>query len=171
MARMFGGGNSNDTRPRYFLSLNHVITLENEVLLSEGGPLFDQLDGNVIGGGAIPEHSSRLEAGIFWQGYGMRLSGNYIGDAVLRGGDQPGSSDLFYSDLATFDIRLFADLGEITNSEDGWLKGLRVSLLADNVFDARRRVVDGNGDVPEAFQPYRIDPTGRYLGIDIRKAF
>ena len=171
MARMFGGGDSNDTRPRYFLSLNHAITLENEVLLSEGGPLFDQLDGNVIGGGAIPEHSSRLEAGIFWQGYGMRLSGNYIGDAVLRGGDQPGSSDLFYSDLATFDIRLFADLGEITNSEDGWLKGLRVSLLTDNVFDTRRRVVDGNGDLPEAFQPYRIDPTGRYLGIDIRKAF
>ena len=165
------GGNPNDTRPRYFLSLNHTVTLENEVLLSEGGPLFDQLDGFVIGGGAISEQSSRLEAGVFWQGYGMRLSGRYVGDAVLRGGDVAGASDLFYGDLATFDIRLFADLGEVTKAEDGWLKGLRVSLLANNVFDARRRVTDGNGDVPEAFQPLRIDPTGRYLGIDIRKAF
>ncbi|MBX7532195.1 hypothetical protein K3165_04570 [Qipengyuania sp. 1XM1-15A] len=171
MARMFGGGNPGDTRPRYFLSLNHSITLENEVLLSEGGPLFDQLDGFVIGGGAIPEHSSRLEGGIFWQGYGMRLSGNYIGEAVLRGGDAPGASDLFYGDLATVDIRLFADLGEVTKSEDGWLKGLRVAVRVDNVFDARRSVVDGNGDVPEAFDPFRIDPTGRYLGIDVRKAF
>ncbi|MBY6218320.1 hypothetical protein [Qipengyuania aquimaris] len=170
MARMFGG-NPNDTRPRYFLSLNHTVTLENEVLLSEGGPLFDQLDGFVIGGGAISEQSSRLEAGVFWQGYGMRLSGRYVGDAVLRGGDVAGASDLFYGDLATFDIRLFADLGEVTEAEDGWLKGLRVSLLANNVFDARRRVTDGNGDVPDAFQPLRIDPTGRYLGIDIRKAF
>lgn len=171
MGRMFGGGNPNDTRPRYFLSLNHTITLENEVLLAEGGPLFDQLDGFVIGGGAIPEHSTRLEGGLFWQGYGMRLSGNYIGEAVLRGGDVPSASDLFYGDLATFDIRLFADLGEVTKSEDGFLKGLRLAVKVDNIFDARRTVVDGNGDVPEAFDPFRIDPTGRYFGVDIRKAF
>ena len=171
MARMFGGGDSSDTRPRYFLSLNHSFTLENEVLLSQDGPLFDQLDGFVLGGGAIPEQVSRLEGGIFWQGYGLRLSGNYVGDAVLRGGDAPGSSDLFFGDLATFDIRLFADLGEVTKSEDGWLKGLRVSFMMDNVFDARRSVVDENGDVPDAFDPLRIDPTGRYIGVDVRKAF
>ncbi|MBX7541037.1 hypothetical protein [Qipengyuania sphaerica] len=165
------GGNPSDTRPRYFLGLGHNLTLESEVLLSENGPLFDQLDGFVLGSGAIPRNSSRLEGGIFWQGYGMRLSGRYVGDAVVRGGDFPGSSDLFFSDLATFDIRLFANLGEIFEKEDGWMDGLRVSLLMDNVFDARRRVTDANGDVPEAYQPYRIDPTGRYLGIDIRKAF
>lgn len=170
MSRMFGG-NPNDTRPRYFLSLDHSITLENEVLLSEGGALFDQLDGFVLGGGAISKHSTRVEGGIFWQGYGMRLSGRYIGEAVLRGGDAPGASDLFYGDLATFDIRLFADVGEVTKFEDGWLKDLRVAVRVDNIFDARRSVVDGNGAVPEAFDPFRIDPTGRYLGIDVRKAF
>ena len=170
MAMMFGG-NPNDTRPRYFLSLNHNITLENEVLLSENGPILDQLDGVVLGGGAVPKHNSRLEAGIFWQGYGMRLSGRYVGEAVLRGGDLPGSSDLFFGDLATFDIRLFTDLGEVLNKDEGWLDGLRVSVLVDNVFDARRSVVDEDGLVPEAFDPLRIDPTGRYFGIDIRKAF
>ncbi|MCA0976993.1 hypothetical protein LCM19_01285 [Qipengyuania flava] len=169
-AMMFGGDRE-DKRPRYFLSLNHDITLENEVLLSENGPLFDQLDGFVLGGGALPRHTSRLEGGIFWQGYGLRLSGQYVGDAVLRGGDFPGSSDLFFSDLATFDLRLFANLGEVFEKDDGWLDGLRVSLVADNVFDARRRVTDENGDVPTAYEPFRIDATGRYLGIDIRKAF
>ncbi|WP_156787415.1 hypothetical protein [Erythrobacter sp. SD-21] len=171
MMRMFGGGNSQDTRPRYFLSLNHNITLENEVLLSQTGPLFDQLDGFVLGSGAIPRHSSRLEAGLFWEGYGLRLSGNYVGDAVVRGGDFPGSSDLFFDDLATFDIRLFANLGEIFEKEDGWMKDLRLALVIDNVFDARRPITDETGEVPAAYDPLRIDPTGRYLGIDIRKAF
>lgn len=171
MMRMLGGGNPNDRRPRYFLSLNHTITLENEVLLAQDGPLFDQLDGFVLGGGTVPDQSSTLEAGIFWQGYGLRLSGRYTGEAVLRGGDLPGASDLFFGDLATFDVRLFANLGEIFDKQDGWMDGLRVSVLMDNVFDARRRVVDQNGDIPEAYDPLRLDPTGRYLGIDIRKSF
>ena len=168
---MMFGGRPGDTRPRYFFSLNHSITLDNEVLLAQNGPLFDQLDGFVLGGGAVPRHNSQLEGGLFWQGYGLRLSGRYVGEAVLRGGDLPGSSDLFFGDLATFDIRLFADLGEVLKKEEGWLKGLRISLVMDNVFDARRRVVDENGDVPEAFDPLRLDPTGRYLGVDLRKIF
>lgn len=171
MARMMGGGGNEDTRPRYFLGFNHNIVLENEVLLSENGPLFDQIDGFVLGGGAVPRHSSSLQGGIFWQGYGFRLSGQYVGEAVLRGGDIPGSSDLFFGDLATVDIRLFADLGEAFDKEDGFLKGLRVSAMMDNVFDARRRVTDENGVVPDAYDPLRIDPTGRYFGIEVRKAF
>ncbi len=165
------GDGDGDTRPRYFLSLNHSITLENEVLLAEGGPLFDQLDGELIAGGTVPRNTSRLEGGIFWQGYGVRLSGRYTGEAVIRGNGLEGSSDLFFGDLATFDVRVFANLDEIFERDEGWMKGLRVSLVADNIFDSRRRVVDENGVNPNAYDPLRIDPTGRYLGIDIRKAF
>lgn len=167
----FSRGDDSDTRPRYFFSLNHNITLENEVLLSESGPSFDQLNGDVLSGSAIPRHSARLEGGLFWQGYGMRLSGSYIGEATILGSDAVGSSDLFFGDLATFDVRLFADLGEVFDKEEGWLDGLRVSLLADNIFDARRSVVDEDGNTPDAYAPFRMDPTGRYLGIDLRKAF
>ncbi|MEW4448450.1 hypothetical protein [Qipengyuania sp. JC766] len=166
----FGRGDR-DPRPRYFISLNHSIQLESEVTLAENGPVFDQLDGQVIGGGAIPRHSARLEGGLFWQGYGFRLSGNYIGEATLQGFGTGGSSDLFFGDLATFDLRLFADLGEALKQEDGWLDGLRVSLGVDNIFDARRSVVDGNGITPDAYDPLRIDPTGRYLSAEIRKRF
>ena len=165
----FSRGNDSDKRPRYFLSLNHTINLENEVLLAENGPLFDQIDGQLISGGTVPRNSSRLEGGVFWQGYGLRVSGTYTGEAVIRG--NAGSSNLFFGDLATFDLRLFADLGEVFEREEGWMDGLRVSLVADNIFDARRRVVDGNGVTPNAYLPFRIDPTGRYLGIDVRKAF
>ncbi len=167
----FARGDDGDTRPRYFFSLNHNIALQNEVLLSRNGPLFDQLDGEVLSGAAIPENTSRVEGGIFWQGYGLRLSGSYIGEAVIRGDDTLGSSDLFFGDLATFDVRLFADLGEVLEKNEGWLDGLRLSLVADNLFDARRNVMDEDGNTPDAYAPFRIDPTGRYLGIDVRKSF
>ena len=166
---MFGRGD--DPRPRYFLSLNHNLVLENEVQLAPGSPPIDQLAGNAISGGAIAEHTTQLRAGLFFQGYGLRLSGNYTGDAVLRGNGLPTSSDLFFGDFATFDLRLFADLGQITNAESGLFKDFRVSVRVDNVFDARRRVTDANGDVPDAYAPFRADPTGRYIGIDLRKLF
>ncbi|QYJ08166.1 hypothetical protein [Qipengyuania flava] len=164
-ARRGGGGG------RYFLNLNHTIALENEVVLSAGGPVFDQLDGFVIGSGAIPKHSTRLEAGLFMDGYGVRLSGRYLGEAVLRGSGVPGSSDLFFGDLVTFDIRVFANLGQVLDRNEGFLKGFRVAFVLDNVFDGQRRVVDATGAVPDAYDPRRIDPVGRYIGIDLRKMF
>lgn len=166
----FGPG-GNDGQGRYFLSLNHSIGLESEIQLAPGGPVFDQIDGEIIGGGAVPRHTTRLEGGLFWGGYGVRLSGRYVGEAVLRGGDLPGSSDLFFGDLATVDLRLFANLGEITKKEDGFLKGFRVAFVVDNLFDGQRRVVDSDGNVPDAYDPRRIDPVGRYFGIDLRKQF
>ena len=61
--------------------------------------------------------------------------------------------------------------GQVLKKEEGWLDGFRVSFRVDNVFDARRRGEDENGVVPDAFQPFRVDPTGRYIGVDLRKAF
>jgi hypothetical protein len=55
--------------------------------------------------------------------------------------------------------------------DSGLLKNFRVSLRADNVFDGQRRVTDANGDTPLRYQPLLLDPTGRYLGIDLRKIF
>lgn len=167
----FGRGPGGDGQGRYFINLNHAIALENEIQLAAGGPRFDQLDGEVIGGGVVPKHVSTLEGGFFWNGYGARLTGRYQGEAVLRGSGLPGSSDLFYGDIATFDIRLFTDLGQVFKKQEGFLKGFRLSFVVNNVFDARRRVTDAQGNVPDAYDPRRLDPVGRYLGIDLRKQF
>ncbi len=175
-----GGGGAGGMNPftrdrggqgRYFISLNHTIALENEILLASGGPLFDQIDGELIGGAPISQHATRLEGGLFWGGYGLRLTGRYEGEAVVRGAGLPGSSDLFYGDLATFDLRIWATLGEVLDRDEGWMKGLRVAFALDNVFDAKRNVVDEDGNTPDAFDPRRIDPVGRYIGIDLRKQF
>jgi len=156
---------------RYFVSLNHTIELENEILIAPGLDPLDQLDGEATGAFGFPRHSSRLEAGVFGKGIGIRLSGRYTGETRLDGSDLPGSSDLFFGDIATFDIRVFSEIGELVGRDEGALENLRISLRADNVFDAQRRVVNEVGETPLNYQPFLIDPIGRFIGIDIRKLF
>ena len=165
----FGGGRNQGWG--YFISLNHTINLESEVLIAQGLDPLDELDGDAFSAFGLPRHNSRLEAGLFGQGLGFRLSGQYTGKTQLNGSATTGSSDIFFDDLVTFDLRVFSNLGELTGKNEGFLKNLRVSLRADNIFDARRRITDANGDTPINYQPLLIDPTGLYLGIDIRKLF
>ncbi|WP_324262608.1 hypothetical protein U4960_05715 [Altererythrobacter sp. H2] len=168
---MGGFGPGGDNRGRYFVTLTHTIELNNTVLIAPGVPVLDQLDGEGLAANGFPRHSSRLEGGVFRNGWGVRASGVYTGKARVNGSGLPGSTDLFFDDLATLDLRLFADLGRLTKTEKGFLKGFSVSLIANNVLDGQRRVTDSNGDTPLAFQPFLVDPVGRYLGIDLRKMF
>lgn len=169
---MMGGfGPGRDTMGRYFVTLTHTIELDNTVLIAPGVPVIDQLAGDGLSSTGFPRHSSRLEGGVFRNGWGLRASGVYTGAARVNGSGLPGSTDLFFDDLATLNLRLFADIGRLTNSEKGFLKGFSVSLIADNVFDGRRQVTDSTGETPLAYQPFLIDPVGRYLGIDLRKMF
>ncbi|MEM7702143.1 MAG: hypothetical protein AAF251_09435 [Pseudomonadota bacterium] len=156
---------------RYFANLTHTIELQNEILIGPGVPVLDQLDGDATGAFGFPRHSSRLEAGVFGKGVGFRLSGRYTGETRLNGSGLPGSSDLFFGDLVTFDLRTFLNVDQLTGSQSPALKNLRISLRMDNVFDGQRRVRDENGDTPINYQPFVIDPIGRFVGIDIRKLF
>ncbi|KPF64797.1 hypothetical protein [Porphyrobacter sp. AAP60] len=156
---------------RYFFNLTHAIELDNEILIAPGIAPLDQLDGQATGAFGLPRHSSRLEAGLFGNGVGFRLSGIYTGETRLDGSGLPGSTDLFFDDIVTFNLRIFANLGELTGKNEGFLKGTRLSLRADNLFDAQRRVRDGAGVTPINYQPFVIDPIGLYLGLDLRKLF
>ena len=52
-----------------------------------------------------------------------------------------------------------------------FLKGSRLRLSFDNLFDAQRRITDANGVVPLNYQPGYIDPLGRYIELEWRKTF
>ncbi len=156
---------------RYFLSLNHTINLESEILIAPGLEPLDELDGDSTGAFGLSRHTSRLEAGIFGNGVGMRLSGRYTGSARLNGSGTADGGDIFLDDLATFDIRVFSEIGQLVGKNEGVLKNLRISLRADNIFDTRRQVRDENGETPLNYQPFLIDPVGRFIGVDIRKLF
>jgi hypothetical protein len=156
---------------RYFFNLTHAIELDNEILIAPGLDPLDQLDGQATSAFGLPRHSSRLEAGLFGKGVGLRLSGIYTGKTRLDGSGQPGSTDLFFDDIVTFNLRVFANMGELTGKNEGLLKDFRVSVIADNLFDAQRRVRDENGDTPINYNPFVIDPLGLYIGLDLRKLF
>jgi hypothetical protein len=156
---------------RYFFNITHTLELANEILIAPGLQPLDQLDGQATGAFGQPRNSSRIEAGLFGKGMGLRLSGIYAGKTRLDGSGLPGSTDIFFDDILTFNLRLFTNLGEITGKNEGLFKDFRVSLVADNLFDAQRRVRDSNGNTPINYQPFVIDPLGLYVGIDLRKLF
>lgn len=170
-----GPGGPGDGQGRWNLSLYHTINLTNSVLIAPGGPSLDLLDGDATGsGGGVSRHLFELEGGGFYRGFGLRLSGNYQTATTVQGTGLPGSSDLHFGDLATFNLRAFVALDQqqwLVGVEPGFFKNARLSLRVNNIFDARQRVTDGTGEVPLRYQPFLIDPVGRFVEIEFRKLF
>lgn len=169
------GGFGGDGQGRWSLSLYHTINLTNSVLIAPGGPFLDLLDGDATGsGGGVSRNAFELQGGLFLGGIGFRLSGNYRTATTVNGSGLPGSSDLRFGDLATFDLRAFMALDQqkwLVGDEPGFFKGARLSLRVDNILDSRQRVTDNTGAVPLAYQPALVDPVGRFVEIEFRKMF
>ncbi|HJQ18328.1 MAG TPA: TonB-dependent receptor [Allosphingosinicella sp.] len=158
---------------RLQFALFHTWYLKDEVLIRDGVPRLDFLNGSAAGnGGGRPRHQIEAQAGISKDGLGVRLSANWQSGTTVRGDPLAARSDLHFSDLATVDFRLFADLGQQPFArEQRWLRGMRVSLKVNNLFDGHTRVRDGNGATPLSYQPDYLDPLGRSVVISLRKLF
>lgn len=167
------GGGGGDGRGRWFANLTYTLELENEVLIAEGLPVLDQLDGDALSGSGVVRHSAQLVGGFFYRGFGMRYSGSYSGSSRIDGTGLPGSTDLQFGSLAKLDLRVFADLGQQPKLVESvpFLKGSRFSIGVDNVFDSYRTVTDSNGDVPLRYQRGFLDAQGRTFSIEFRKMF
>ena len=101
---------------------------------------------------------------------GARVSAKYDSGSTVVGGS---AGDLNFGDLATLNLRFLMDFSqkpEITKSLP-FLKGSRLRLSIDNLFDSRQRVTDANGTVPVAYQPDYLNPLGRTVRISVRKLF
>ncbi|MFL6772298.1 MAG: TonB-dependent receptor [Sphingomicrobium sp.] len=162
----FGGGN----RGRITFSLTDTITFVDKVTIAPGLDL-DYLHGDAAGSaGGTPRHLVEARAGYFNNGLGARLSGNYRSGTRV---DSLTGDDLRFSPLATFDLRLFANPGDIPELvvKHPWLRGTQVQLNIDNIFDAKPKVRNAAGELPLTFQPDLLDPLGRTIGITIRKLF
>jgi outer membrane receptor protein involved in Fe transport len=166
----FGGG---DGRGRWNLSIYHTIRFEQSVRIADAGALLDLLDGDAISGGGVARHGLEIEGGGFYRGFGLRASGSYTGATHIDGSGLPGSTRLDFHPFARFDLRVFADLGQQRSLVKAvpFLKGSRVSLRVNNVFDAQQRVTDANGLVPLSYQPGFLDPQGRLFRVELRKQF
>ncbi|MGX7926692.1 TonB-dependent receptor plug domain-containing protein [Tsuneonella sp. HG094] len=170
------GGRGGDGQGRWNLSAYHTINLGNSVLIAPGVPELDLLNGDATGSSGVSKHQVTLEGGVFYKGIGARLSGNYASGTTVNGSGLPGSSDLRFHDLATFNVRMFMALDQqkwlTGGGEDaGFWKGARLGLAINNVFDAQQRVTDETGTVPLRYQPALVDPTGRFIELEFRKVF
>lgn len=158
---------------RWNLAVYHTYRFTDTVRIAPGVPVLDALDGDSIAAGGVPRHAIEAEGGLFKNGYGLRLKAEWEAPARVNGSGAPGSSDLRFGSTFDVSLRVFADLGrnEALVAKMPFLKGSRLSLVADNLLDSRQKVTDENGRIPLAYQPAYREPQGRVLGIDFRKMF
>jgi hypothetical protein len=167
--RFFGGGGRNSGRLQF--SLTHTINLVDEVTIRPGLPKLDYLHGEALGStGGRPRHQVEAQAGYFNNGLGARLSANWRSGTRV---ESTTGDDLRFSPFGSFDLQLFANLGQRFDlvAKHPWLRGSSVRLAVDNLFDSRPKVRNAAGGVPFTYQPDLLDPIGRTVSISIRKLF
>lgn len=167
----FGGGPGGG---RLDFSLHHDWALVNTTQFAPALPVLDLLDGDTLGSGSGPSrHSVQLRTGISRGGYGIRVHAEWSSATKVNGIAGVPSSQLNFSDLAKVDLRSFVNFSQMPRLVEKvpFLRGTRLQVSVDNVFDARQRVADGNGAVPFAYQPAFLDPLGRTVRVSIRKLF
>ena len=171
MRGMMGGGGNG--QGRWNLSVYHTLRFEQTVQVAAGGPLLDLLRGDALSGGGVARHAFELEGGGFYRGFGLRMNGSWAAPTHLRGNGTPGATDLRFGSVLSLDLRAFIDFDRQKRvvAAVPFLKGARLSFDVKNFLDSRQRVTDGGGTVPLSYQPDFLDPRGRFVGIDFRKAF
>ena len=146
--------------------------MTDELEIGPGIPTLDYLDGEALSSfGGRPRHEVEVESGYYNNGLGARLSADWRSATRVDGG--VGEEDLRFSDYATVDLRLFANLGERFDlvAKHPFLRGSSVRFEINNIFNSRPKVRGGDGDIPFAYQADRLEPIGRTVGISFRKLF
>lgn len=162
---------------RLTLSLYYTLNLADEILTRKDGPVLDLLNGSATGArGGSPRHKFDLQAGAFRKGLGVRLTASWQSGSIVRGFSQTSdgtNGDLIFSSLATVNINLFANLADRFGGTKApkWLKGTRLSIGINNLFNSRPRVRDEAGATPINYQPAYLDPLGRLVNLNLRKVF
>jgi hypothetical protein len=163
----FGGG----SRGRLQFSLTDTITFVDKVRIGPGQPEIDYLNGDAAGsGGGTPRHQVEAQAGWANNGLGARLGANWRSGTTV---DTLTGDDLHFSPLATFNLRLFANPGDIpeVSLKHPWLRATQFRLEVNNLFNSRPKVHDAAGNVPLSYKPDLLDPLGRTIMISFRKLF
>lgn len=166
----FGGGAMQGGR--WTVALYDSIRFRDEITIRPGLPVLNLLGGDATGSsGGSPRHSIDLDAGWFNKGLGFRLTGSYQSATTVNGSNA--ASTLRFGDLATFNLNAFLNFDSKKKLVEDvpFLKGARLRIAVQNVFDTVRDVRDGNGAVPLGYQPGYLDARGRVIQIDFRKRF
>lgn len=175
MRGMFGGPGGSGGR--WSLAAFHTVRFQDEILIRPGVPVLDLLDGSATGStGGSARHQVEFDGGWFYRGFGVRGNGTWQSGTTVVGGPAVGggtASDLRFSGLFTVNLRAFVNFDQQTSLVEAvpFLKGSRIRLSIDNLFNDRLNVRDDGGLVPLRYQPGLIDPLGRRVELSFRKQF
>jgi len=170
--RMGGGGRGGGMQPgqgRFNISLYHTIRLHDEILIADGLPILDLLDGAATSArGGSPRNEIQAQGGVFRNGMGAFVNANWRQGTRIDGGTGP---DINFSDQATVNLNVFIDLNSRTSwvAKFPWLKGGRVNFGVQNLFDTRPEVTASDGDTPLNYESDYLDPQGRVISLTFRK--
>jgi iron complex outermembrane recepter protein len=170
----FGGGQGGRPQSGWQLALYHTYQIEDQIIIRPDVAALDLLRGSATGNlGGTPRHRFELSSGVFYQGMGMRATGNYRSKTRADGSGLPGSNDLRFGDLVTLDLRFFINLGDrgAFTKKYPFVNGMRVAFTVQNVFNDVINVRDENGAVPISYLPGYLDPKGRFFELSLRKRF
>jgi len=169
-----GGRGGSGGGGRLQFALYHTWHLNESILIAPGVPTLDLLDGDAIGSsGGQPRHELQGQAGYTNNGLGARLSANWQSGTRVDGALGSANSTLRFSSLATANLRLFANFGQMPKvvRDHPFLRGSRLTLSVNNLFNQRQDVRDATGSTPLRYQPGYLDPLGRTVSIGFRKLF
>ena len=151
---------------RFNLSIYHTYRIQDEIVIRDGLPVIDLLDGGATGSrGGSPRHEIQAQGGVFKNGVGAFVNANWRDSTTV--GDT-----LRFSDQTTINLNMFVNLDQQQSliQRFGWLKGSRINLGFQNIFDTRTEVTTLDGSVvPLNYQADYLDPQGRRISLTFRK--
>jgi iron complex outermembrane recepter protein len=168
----FGGGPP--VGGRFQFALYHTVIFKDRFTVASAGPVLDLLNGAAAGGGG-GQYQQEIEAQLGYTnaGYGARMSADWRSATVVTGGAAGSTGTLDFSDVATVNLRLWDDFTQQRALTQKYpiLRGVRVTLNLNNLFDESIKVRDSAGPTPFLYQSAFLDPTGRVLSVNLRKLF
>ncbi len=159
---------------RFQFALYHTIIFKDRYLVTPGGPELNLLGGAPAGaGGGQYQHEVEAQMGYTDNGYGARLSADWKSATTVVGGPAGSTGMLDFSDVATVNLRLWDDFSPQRKLIERYpaLRGVRLTLSVNNLFDQSIRVRNSAGPTPFNYQSAVLDPTGRVIAINLRKIF
>jgi iron complex outermembrane receptor protein len=158
---------------RWNLAVYHTPRFSETATISRTGPVLDLLGGDSLSVGGVARHRIELEGGGFYKGFGIRANGTWRAPTRIRASGGPGTSDLRFGATFDVDLRLFVNFDQQRSVIEALplLKGARLALEIDDLFDSRQKVTDAAGLVPLTYQADYRDARGRMIGLDFRKMF
>jgi len=152
----------------YYGGMGPSIKFSDRLQLRAGTPEFDLLRGDTVTGGGSPRAFGYAYGGVYYQGFGVNFDGWYGGGSRVRSADPAG--DLRFSPILKLNLGGYLPVHRLLPHSE-WTKKLQARVDINNLTDARQRVRDGNGNVPNRFQRDYLDPIGRTVTLSLRKLF